>query len=67
MKIQRRPSRAVCPNCGEAVSLVDCGVPEHRRTRTRREQMEGRCPGRVYAHDATGGMECSVQAKPPAR
>ena len=56
---QRRPSRATCPNCRQPVSLVDCGVPEHRRTRTLRERLEGRCPGRVYAHDATGGMECA--------
>jgi hypothetical protein len=59
----RRPSTSTCPNCGEPVSLVDCGVREHRRTRTARERHEGRCPGRVYAHDATGGMECGA---PPA-
>jgi hypothetical protein len=58
MTITRRPSRAQCPNCGGAVSLIDCGVPKHRETRTRREQIEGRCPGRVYAHDETGGIEC---------
>lgn len=54
----RRPSRSTCPNCGEPIWLVDCGVPEHRATRTRREQSEGRCPGRVYVHQATGGIEC---------
>jgi hypothetical protein len=56
----RRASTSTCANCGEPVSLVDCGVREHRRTRTARERHEGRCPGRVYAHDATGGMECAV-------
>lgn len=63
VKITRRPSRAICPECGERVSLVDCGVSEHRLTRTRREQVEGRCPGRVYAHDATGGIECRETVK----
>jgi len=59
MRPARRPSTATCPRCDEAISLVDCGVREHRRTRTRREQIEGRCPGRVYAHDKTGGIECA--------
>jgi hypothetical protein len=54
----RRASRTDCPHCGRPVSLVDCGVKEHHITRTARERVEGRCPGRVYAHDATGGMEC---------
>ena len=46
----RRPSRAACPACGEPMYLIDCGVREHRRTRTRREQIDGRCTGLVYAH-----------------
>jgi len=54
-----RPRSAACVHCGEPISLIPCGVPEHRRTRTRREQIEGRCPGYAYAHDATGGMECA--------
>lgn len=61
MKAPRRPSFTTCPACGEPVSLIDCGVKDHRRTRTARERIEGRCPGRVYAHDATGGMECETR------
>lgn len=57
----RRPSRSTCPLCGRPLSLVDCGVPAHRRTRTPRERLDGRCPGRVYAHDGYGGIDC-----PPA-
>lgn len=37
--------------------LVDCGVTEHRKTRTRREQLDGRCPGRVYAHITIDAMD----------
>jgi len=55
--VARRPSTRACPECGEPTSLIDCGVEAHRRTRTRREQIEGRCPGRVYAHDATGAID----------
>lgn len=55
----RRPSTARCPDCDQAVSLVDCGVKAHRTTRTTRERIDGRCPGRVYAHDETGGIECA--------
>lgn len=54
----RRPSTTACPSCGKPTSLVDCGVQAHHATRTLREQLAGRCPGRVYAHDATGGIEC---------
>lgn len=55
----RRPSTRPCPHCGQPTSLVDCGVREHRQGRTARERLEGRCPGRVYAHDGTGGIECA--------
>jgi hypothetical protein len=54
----RRPRSTTCPQCGQPVSLSRCGVDEHMRTRTRREIMDGRCTGRVYIHDVTGGIEC---------
>lgn len=57
-QIIRRPRQTNCPSCGGAMWLVDCGVNEHHKTRTRREQLDGRCPGRVYVHSVTGGIEC---------
>lgn len=61
-RIPRRPSVAVCPDCGEVTHLSRCGVDEHLRTRTPRERAEGRCPGRVYIHAETGGIECKEGA-----
>lgn len=59
MKYQpaRRPRAIDCPLCGERMHLIPCGVADHDRTRTRREQIDGRCPGRVYAHDSSGAID----------
>jgi hypothetical protein len=58
MKTMTRPRTAACQCCGQPIHLVRCGVDEHLRTRTRREQIAGRCAGRVYVHAGTGGIEC---------
>jgi len=55
--LPRRPRTRACPLCGERTSLIDCGVEAHRKTRTRREQIDGRCPGMVYAHDSSGAID----------
>lgn len=52
-----RPRSKDCPLCGERVSLIRCGVDAHLQTRTRREQIDGRCTGYVYAHDRTGAID----------
>ena len=57
-RLPRRPRVVSCDDCGERMHLAECGVDEHRRTRTRREQLEGRCPGRVYVHASHGGIDC---------
>lgn len=59
--LPRRPSRIDCPDCGEQLGLVSCGVDDHIATgryMTRRDRLAGVCNGRVYVHTATGGMEC---------
>jgi ribosomal protein L34E len=63
--IRRRPRIIICPDCGRRMNLIDCGVEEHRRTRTRREQIDGRCPGRVYAHEGFGGIDCPEPGEQP--
>jgi hypothetical protein len=55
--MKRRPRSRACPLCGERTRLILCGVDSHLRTRTRREQIDGRCPGRVYAHVSTGAID----------
>lgn len=55
-----RPRRRPCPACGEATSLVRCGVDAHRRTRTYQERATGRCTGHVYAHDSSGAIDTAT-------
>lgn len=59
---QQRPRTMICPQCGQRVGLARCGVDEHLKTRTRREQIEGRCTGYVYIHEVNGGIECDEEA-----
>lgn len=51
MRVPRRPSTLLCPECGRPAILVDCGVREHRRPRPRQyawgSEVE-QCNGRIY-------------------
>lgn len=56
--IKRRPRKTVCEACGIDMVLIDCGVDEHHKTRTYRERLDDRCPGHVYVHVETFGIDC---------
>jgi hypothetical protein len=54
---KRRPSKAICPECGDQMFLVLCGVDRHLKPRTPIEQRQGRCTGHIYIHESTWGIE----------